>query len=181
MTKLEKTTCYNPFFVEGYEIKKIHLYDDNGVIFSTRQGWFSGDHSYNEFDYLEIPDVKRRLKIDLAKKECFFTSVKGEWYEKGKFCEMYLYVDGVDIKLLDKILKSENMTHSEIWDSVTYTFEIKGVEIKQEILKEIKKTPFGLKVENLENELEGLNIKISKYDIERILQHYEVIKKHDKN
>ncbi len=174
MTKLERRSYLNHFFVEGNLIKSIHLYDENGVIFSTGQGWFDSAFSYPFKDGLEVPDVKRRLKVNLKKKECFFVQLK------GKRCELYLYVDGVDIKILKKDLKSKKMNSCEIWDYEIYSIEIKGVTFRQENLKEIKTTAFGVEVEKLKNELNDLNIHLMRYEIETILQNYDITKKRNK-
>lgn len=166
---------YNPFFVDDRQIKKIHFYNESGVIFSTRSGWFGNNNKYK--NGLEVPEILSKRKIDFNLKKCFFVPVAGEFYEKGKFCELYLFVDGEKIKIIDRNETSEKMTDSDLWIYDNITFKILNETITENLVKKIIRTDFGKKVDSISAELEGAGIKIDSYMLTKLLKSYDLIKK----
>ena len=69
-------TFFNPFFIEDRQIKKIHFFNESGVVFSTRSGWFGNNNNFR--CGLDIPETINKRKIDFSIKKCFFVPVKGE-------------------------------------------------------------------------------------------------------
>lgn len=172
---LETTDFFNPFFIDGRQIKRIHFFNKQGVIFSTRSGWFGNNNNFR--GGLVIPETVQKRKIDFSLCKSFFVSVPAEYYEKGLYAELYLFVDGESVKITEVKEISEKMTDCEIWHSKIYTFEILGQEIRESILDYIEKTPFGEQVDSLLSELESQQIKIGRYDLIQLLKHYNIVKK----
>lgn len=169
-------SCFNPFFIDGRQIKRIHFFDKNGIIFSTCSGWFGSNNLFRHG--LEIPPAVYKRKIDFSICQSFFVSASEEYAQRGqKFAELYIFVDDESVKITEVKEISEKMTACEVWHSKIYTFEILGKEIRESILDHIEKTPFGEQVDSLLSELESQQIKIGRYDLIQLLKHYNIVKK----
>lgn len=171
--------CFNPFFIEDRQIKKIHFFNESGVVLSTRSGWFGSTNNFR--GGLDIPETISKRKIDFSIKKCFYVWVKGEYYEKGKYAELYLYIDGEQIKLIDRYESTQKIGATDIWTYDNITVEICGHVINENLVKKIEKNNFGKRVEALEKELKEEGIKIDSYNLEILMKKYDLIKKGGKN
>ena len=172
-------SCLNPFFIEDRQIKKIRFFNESGVVFSTRSGWFGCNNNF--IGGLDIPETISKRKIDFSIKKCFFVPVKGQYYEKGKYAELYLYIDGEQIKLIDRYESQKKMGATDIWTYDNITVEICGHVINENIVKKVEKNDFGQRVEAMEKELKEEGIKIDSYYLEKLMIKYDLIKKGGKN
>lgn len=167
---------FNPFFVEDRQIKKIVFYNDSGVVFETRSGWFGNNNNFR--DGFNIPDATLRRKVDFTRKECFYTSTQGEYYERNrKFAILYLYIDGEKIKQLDKSEYKTQMSDSQVWYYERFEFDILGQYINEHVVKKIEKTDFGRQVEEMEKKLEEMHIKINSYDLTLLMKKFDLVEK----
>lgn len=172
---LETTDCFNPFFIDGRQIKRIHFFNKSGVIFSTRSGWFGNNNNFR--GGLVIPETVQKRKIDFSLCKSFFVSVPAEYYEKGLYADLYLFVDGESVNITDTTESAVKMTDCEIWHYKNFTFDICGKTITENLLDYIEKTPFGEQVEELQKELEEIQVKLDRYEVARILKKYNIVKK----
>lgn len=173
---LEVQTCYNPFFIDGREVHSIILYNDKGIVFKTRSGWFGNNNNFR--GGLEIPEAISKRKIDLSLKKCFYVPVPPEdWKPRGKYVDLYLYIDGENIKFISENRHAENMTDCEIWHYVNLDFEIFGHVIQDYYIEKFEKTDFGQKVESTAEELKKAGIKIDSWDLKELLRKYDLVKK----
>lgn len=169
-------SCYNPFFIDGREIKRIIFYNDSGIVLKTRSGWFGYNNNFR--GGLDIPETISKRKVDLSIKKCFYVPVAPEYYERNKKCaELYLYIDGESIKLIDKTESQECFNKVDIWHYENFTFEICGHVIVENLVVKIERNEFGQKVDAIQKELEEAGIKIDSFDLKRLLEKYNLIKK----
>lgn len=176
INKLTTQPLFNPFFVEDRQLKKIVFYNDSGVVFETRSGWFGSNNNFR--GGFNIPDAVLRRKIDFTRKECFYVSTPGEYYERGrKFAILYLYIDGEKIKQLDRAEYEKQMCESQVWHYERFEFDILDQYINEHIVTKIEKTDFGRQVEEMEKKLEELHIKINSYDLTQLMKKFDLIEK----
>jgi len=89
--KLYRTSpYYNPFYINEYRLNKIHIYNDTGIIASTRQGWFEGKGNNNSLDSFEVGETKRKLKPSFKLDHTYYISVRDK-YSKDKTAELYIH------------------------------------------------------------------------------------------
>jgi hypothetical protein len=86
----KSSAWYKPYFVNNFELKKIHFFNKNGVVLSIGSGWFEGiDHDLNMPFSLVI-----KRKPDFSLTSAFLIPIKREYYEKdGRKAELYLPYD----------------------------------------------------------------------------------------
>ena len=171
--------CSNPFFIEDRKIKKIHFFNESGVIFSTRSGWFGYTNKFR--GGLDIPETVSNGKIDFSIKKCFFVPIKGEYYEKTKCADLYLYIDGEKIKLIDRCESQQEIGTTDIWTYDNITVDICGCVINEKLVKKIEKNDFGKRIEAMEKELKEGGIKIDYCSLEILMKKYDLLKKRGKN
>lgn len=98
LTLHRRSEGYLPFFVEDYEVTKIHFFDENGVRWTIEKGWFDLIETengltrvLNPLAYLNLftPYVKKR-KPDFTLPYAFFIPVQGRDNISKKHAELYL-------------------------------------------------------------------------------------------
>ena len=171
--------CFKPFFIEDRQVKKIHFFNKSGVVFSTHSGWFGDNNNFR--CGLDIPETISKRKIDFSIKKCFYVPVKGEYYETGKYADLYLYIDGAQIKLIDRYESRREMGTTDIWTYDNITIEICGRVINENRVKKVEKNDFGKRIESMEKELKEEGDKIDSYNLEILMKKYDLIKKGGKN
>lgn len=171
LTLVKTSEIYNPFFLNGLEIKNIHFFKDGKIVFSSR--WLSNGNnkvkSKLEIDYSGKPIVNKR-KIDLNSKDCFRVSN-----------ELYLNIDCLNIEYSE--------VKTEFKDSYKYAYEVilKGVryndrysptentELKFESYIRLEDKPHVKRLKEVANKLsEKLGRTIYTSDVKPII---EVLKK----
>ena len=110
------------------EVNKIHFYNDNGIIASTRSGWLSCnpkfiDTSISDINYLnitkELKTFKANYNVEKATQtKCHFTinNTKRNSYDDPS-CDLYLYVSDendteADFKFVSSTPYKELISHS---------------------------------------------------------------------
>lgn len=178
MTVLKRKAYWNPFFCEGREVNNIIFYNDEGIMFETHRGWFGdGNNVFDSFDLVDEVKVRRATALNkMDKKENFLVSSQ-EAYSKVKKYDLYLYVDGNKITLDKEEIKEKKFGDTEIRRYVERTLTIYNKKIDLEETLEFIKTDFGNKVENIQNELKDLGIKLGSFELTELLKHYDLVKK----
>jgi hypothetical protein len=100
MKLYKNTKWYNPFYVDvnnkSYELNKIYFFNKDGIICSTRSGWFgSGDNNFNS---LEIPcSCSLKKKVDFNYEFAFIVfSGEKSWDGVSKY-ELYIPSDVLSV------------------------------------------------------------------------------------
>ena len=96
---------YRPYHTPRGYLDNIILYNDDGIIFETREGWLTSQFGDVQSITIRRPTLKKELDLK-CKKNFLFHDRKSEWAERKP--HLYLYVDGKDISL--KSLESYNTT-----------------------------------------------------------------------
>lgn len=106
VTLIHRYGGFNPFFVDGAEVRNILFYNENGVVLETGHGWFesiakSGHlDTNNAFGNLDLPGtLVSKRKPDFKLGQPFTIPVPPEYYERREKGErkvnLYLpFVDG---------------------------------------------------------------------------------------
>ena len=199
-----KMMGYRPYYADGTEIKNIKIYKEGKVILTTVCGWLQhhgikyGEDATTIF--LETP-VKRSTKLNLNRTDNFILKERKEphsvynSYDKGY--TLYIHESNAKIKQMEEKLSYETDTNKsyEIPYEITIPHERliyggekdnlgepiysykrfeKLIEVKH---SRTKQKPFGKLAENTFNELKEKNIDIDRYNVEKLLRHYNLIKK----
>lgn len=105
----------------GREIKNIVFYNDNGIITTSRSGWL--ESKFENSGYYDIQGVILSLEMKhhnngynlekAMKNKCHFTiNNKKEYNFDDPSCTLYLYVNGVDFELVNKVEYQRLFTYS---------------------------------------------------------------------
>lgn len=171
--KLTRILGFNPFIFGGDKaVDDIIFFNDKKEKISVGRGWFG---SNNMLDDLIIPDIKRKNKENLDKKESFFMTSHTGWRDEKRVI-LFLYEDGKDIKLINVSRRQDEMNMS-IYHYIKYEYKIFDKTVSFELVERIVPTDFGIKVLNMAEELKKEGIKISEYDLKRIMEKYDLVKK----
>lgn len=178
MTVLERRTYWNPFFCNGRQVNNIIFYNDEGIMFETHHGWFgTGDNKIDSFDLVDEVKVRRATALNkMDKKDNFFVSVANLYSKDNKY-DLYLYVDGNKISLDKEEIKEEKFSDTQIRRYAKRTLTIYNKKIDLEETLKFIQTDFGNKVENIQNELKELGIKLGSFELAQLLKHYDLVKK----
>lgn len=96
---------YRPYCTPRGYLDNIVLYDDDGFIFETMEGWLTSQLGDVRSITIQKPKLKRELDFK-CKKNFLLYDRKAEWAERRP--HLYLYVDGKDISI--KSIGSNNTT-----------------------------------------------------------------------
>lgn len=194
-TKLGRScSWYRIFYFGDKQVENIHFFKNGKIIFSQHR-WLE-KYSYIYHDMLHLEDVaesmeiinpQKKLKVDLNMKKNFYVKNNNpQGYETNPVYDLYLYVDGVDIKAEElklETLEYSNEEYSTVLNIQYYTFWVKGmaeiVTTAKVVDRRIDYTDFYNQAEELAKEWkEKFHISnISGYDLRKILKEYSIVKK----
>ena len=118
-TKLMTTSCYNPFFVHGKEVRRIVFYGDGKEIASVN--WFGSNNVYKS---ITLPfEVKRALKVNLDRRDAFYVKSKPD-YPYGPEYDLYIFGELLGLKFLKT---AEFKSWSDIRHNDVYQVNLHGV------------------------------------------------------
>lgn len=171
--KLIRVRGLNPFIFGGDKVvDNIIFFNDKKEKIIVGRGWFGSNNMLGE---LIIPDIKRKNKENLDKKESFFMTSHTGWRDEKRI-NLFLYEDGKDIKLVNVYRRKEVMDMS-IYHFVKYEYKIFDKTVSFELVERIEQTDFGKQVTGMQEELKKEGIKISEYDLKRIMEKYDLVRK----
>jgi hypothetical protein len=189
----QKGEYFNPYFFNGNQVQNIYFFDSEGIKANTN--WFSNNGSNNDFKEFIIPsEIKRKLKVNFYLKHAFVVTTKKRHFEGYNLyipIDLFNYEIKRDIKrfstnlydsycdLLSIEIKSNERRHKlDENNNLEYYYnglELNNINIKFNF-KDID-TKHGKKCKKLAKEFSVNHNNISKYDIDRILQNYNISKK----
>ena len=177
MTNTLEKSCnwYNPFYIEGRQVKNIYFYNESGIICETGRGWFGNN---NDMSSMFIGETIRKGKFNPETKCNFWIPVAAESYETDKCCNVYLYVDGKDItceRLPDG--ESDMLDHTVIYHYRHYAVSVHGVKQQIEKFDHSTTTDFGHKADKLAAMFKEMGINIDHYNTVKLLKSFNVSKK----
>lgn len=172
---------HRPYKYNGYEIAEIKIYNKNGVVFSINQGWFEDNQNDRTHDIpeIEISEPKLRRKQNFNRDEVFIIPKKRDRIEikfDNKKAILYIPESEAEVRYMGEEQK-------QIAVSESHLYRLYGININdkffflEKILDRIEKTDFGQEVEKMKDKLEEKDIKISKYDMEKLMKHFEIKEK----
>ena len=120
--KLNTALCFNPYMINGNQVKNIIFYDATGIITKTGRAWFGSNRiKVYEFEALEFT---RRLKINTTRKENFFIKSKEQdSWANYVHVDLYVYIPtcGFTVSYLGE--QEATKTDNETWFGNFYTIE----------------------------------------------------------
>lgn len=178
MTILTTVPYLNPFIMNDRQITNIIFYNDEGILFETHRGWFGyGNNAFKSFDLVDEVKVRRITALNkLDKKENFVVS-SSIAYSNDKGYDLYLYVDGKNISLDKEEFKEENFSSTQIRKYVNRCLTIYNKKIDLEETLKFVDTDFGQEVKKTKEELSSLGIQINQYDLIKLLETYNLVKR----
>ena len=136
---------YRPCFVEckdkidDYQITDIIIYNEDGIITRTGQGYFDNN------EILEFKDeVIFRAKQNFTRKENFIVRHKRDTILNETLYDLYIYVDNVDLVFTGYIKKYNNVYKRYTINNIEFLEYVKSLEkdlwvIKGQFEEEMKK------------------------------------------
>ena len=169
---LYKVSCMNYFNFKDYPVSKFVFYNENGIIYTSKRGWFD----YNRTETLDIGEINVRRKENFERKENFAIVTTSEYSYNRKEYIIYVYVDGDKVKLNKETPYQRNMGETQIWTEQKIVIEMGGETFNEiEVLK-IEDSDFGQRVKEMMQDLESENIKIDSYTLTKIMKKYNLNK-----
>lgn len=174
-TLTQSAKWYNPFYIEGRQVKNIYFYNESGIVCETGRGWFGNN---NGMGSMYIGETIRKAKFNPAAKCNFWIPVAAESYETDKCCNVYLYVDGKDITC-ERLPDTQSDGVCKAWIDHWQHFAVNIHGIKKQIEKYTgnEKTAFGRKVDKMEKTFKDMGIRIDSYEVMKLLESFNVSKK----
>ena len=112
----------------------------------------------------------------MDKKENFVVS-SSIAYSNDKGYDLYLYVDGKNISLDKEEFKEEKFSSTQIRKYVNRCLTIYNKKIDLEETLKFVDTDFGQEVKKTKEELSSLGIQINQYDLIKLLETYNLVKR----
>lgn len=173
---------YNPFCSpSGKQIEQIIFYDKTGVVLKTVSAWFGSNNAFKRVFFSE--DIKNRRKVNFDKNE-FFTA---DFENYGKQVHtLFIPTEKIGFECLGEKLSFETkrersyLTHYKISAEVEFKQHKEGVhlhEITFTGFSRSEKTQFGQRCEDLSELAKSQDVKLSAYDIERLLNVVDITTK----
>ena len=101
MIKIGKNGYFLRCYSYGkYNIDKIHFYNENGIIISSKYGWLENDGQDLDNIILDIDNIPLKRKEDFSIKGAFIKS-NGESYGGDLTADLYINADIVDLHFLE--------------------------------------------------------------------------------
>lgn len=169
---LYKVSCMNYFNFKDYPVSKFVFYDDNGIIYTSKRGWFD----YNKAESLDIGEIVVRRKENLERKENFAIVTTSEYSYNRKEYIIYVYVDGINVKLTQETPYKRNMGETQIWTEQKNIIEMGGESFTEINVLKIEDSDFGQRVKDMMKDLESENIKIDSYTLSKLMKKYTINK-----
>lgn len=162
----------NPFVFEGRQITSISFYSKKeGEICTLKRGWF-GDTN-NDFRFFKVPLIKVKRKKDFNHKGCFVLPSNTSYGDRGY--DLYIEVDNENVKLACGKSEKDMGTDKFIYNN--YLAVILGESVWFNIIDKVERAPKGQEVDKWENILSKQGIKINKYELELLLEKYNLVEK----
>lgn len=169
---LYKVSCMNYFNFKDYPVSKFVFYNENGIIYTSKRGWFD----YNRAETLDIGEIVVRRKENFERKENFAIVTTSEYSYNRKEYIIYVYVDDDKVKLLKELPYQREMGETQIWTEQKIVIEMGGETFNEiEVLK-IEDSDFGQRVKEMMQDLESENIKIDSYTLTKLMKKYNLNK-----
>lgn len=185
--------CYRPLILKDRALNNIIFYRDGNILYESKQGCL--EHDKNDIVEIDINDPKRANEINLNRTDNYYISVN----DYGKYYILYIYVDNDSIRLENKnriigyndnkeiryqyrhdLIINCKVSEPKIIDGeINYIDKAYNqIQVKTGYIRTYLKK-LGIEINNLKNEINTLipNNNLSKYDIEALLGHYDIIKK----
>lgn len=176
--KLTRATKYirTWYIAHMKRISKIYFYSDNKILTHTQQGWleaYDQEHKrYSDIDYIFINKPASRRILNLNRKENFY--IKSE--ECSGEYDLYLYVDGVNIKY--ESLTEEKEESNFYTETFIQTFKVSNIIIGEISfqMKTLEKTDRienkinNKKITNAKKLLDEKGIYLDDYKLKQLLK-----------
>ena len=169
---LYKVSCMNYFNFNQLPVSKFVFYNDDGVIYTSKRGWFDDDRS----DILDIGEIVQRRKENFTRKENFAMTTTAEYFRNKKEYIIYVYVDGDNVKVTKETPYQRNMSETQIWTEQKIVIEMGGKTFTEIHVLKTEDSDFGKQVNQMMKELESENIKIDSYTLTKIMKKYNLNK-----
>ena len=166
ITIKREASWYRPYAIQGRTVRKIHMYNKEGIVLTIDSGWFEvkGYGDVEQFT-LGTDEIKLRRKENFNEKEVFIISVKPE-YSNEKSCELYIHNDLIGFKKTDRKMNFDFRV-IDIWEAESigayhqeYRHDIKtneGIKKLERDFAEIKKKyEFNVTKDEVDEELKRL-------------------------
>jgi len=172
----------NPYNVDGLQLKRIVLFNENGIIFVNKQGWF-GNCSCADIVELNIDgvdEVKRRRKENFKNVEVFMMTEKEDYGNENEGV-LYIHEDLLTLERCDPETETYD-THYSVYNVYvlhgsfkTHLEEVNQIKVK--IYKKSSETKFGKQVKEMEKELEDNGIHVGSFNLSNLMKKYHLTKK----
>lgn len=181
---------FRPYNVEGKEIKRICIYKDGAILFSSGSGWLENEGQ----DVISLTlngDVKRATKENLTRKDNYvlkFNDEKSGYWQTGY--ALYIYSD---VKKLDEVLDWDDENEAHYFtryelplSGVIYTldkrdergeWQYKYEQVSPIILRagfRMERKAKGKKIDALSARLEAEGIKLSDSQVTTLIEKFKI-------
>jgi hypothetical protein len=165
------------------QVENLIFYSDGKVNYESR-GWIEydldGTHNYlKDLDGLDIAKPKKANKVNLDRTDNFFIRTTTK-YSKG----IDLYLFSRDLITFDKeIMCLETETDRHYIDRYKLNLVNEGLPQKylySKYFTRLERTETGLKVDAIKAVMDKNNSKIGSYEIEKLLEYFEIVPKKGK-
>lgn len=169
---LYKVSCMNYFNFKDYPVSKFVFYNENGIIYTSKRGWFD----YNRTETLDIGEIVVRRKENFERKENFAIVTTSEYSYNRKEYIIYVYVDDDKVKLIKELPYQREMGETQIWTEQKIVIEMGGETFTEVDVLKIEDSDFGQRVKEMMQDLESENIKIDSYTLTKLMKKYNINK-----
>jgi hypothetical protein len=186
--KIERTSGWHrPMHADKYELSSIKFFNPKtGIVeFVNNSGWL--EQNSNDIVRLHLPGCKRKIKLNLSVKHPYILKEIQQYaFDNGKYT-LYIPTTMVSFKSLGVEMRNESDTSKQFYD----TFEIKiegstDFDVSDSTLTinlssyiRTEKKELGLEIEKMEELLNKKGIKMSRYEVKKLLASFIVIDKDD--
>lgn len=162
-----------------YSVDEIIIYNQSGVLYSTRAGWFEDPKNHKDLRTAVIsrPILKRKEKFDTTGN--YIIPIKKDKYDYHQKCKLYIHESDAQVTMLAK---------KEVWmrtpQRTTYhdrfLIKFRNVEIEATVFVSAEDTPLMDQARKIAAELNERRVwTISDSQIAEILEYYNITPKEE--
>ena len=117
---VKKESWYNPYFLNGMEVEKVNIYNENGVIFGFK--WIGSNNITNDvvFDF----ETKKAIKLNFNRKDSFYIKKYGK-------ITIYIYHELINYKYIGREEKYKTEMGYSLYDTFSITLNCKKILYKK--------------------------------------------------
>lgn len=175
ITLKRSCACYRPLFfyrdeLHGEQIEQIIIFNDKEQ-YTVRWGWLENENDHGrDIKEMTFDELPKKRKVDFNFKKSFLAK-HPDWQDRPVLT-LFLYIPQIKTEVKKGYTYDSG---TQYYKSIEFVFN--DTAICQHIPERFEKSDLSKQADELKKELEEENIKLTSYDLMKLLKKYNITKK----